>query len=155
MDNPFWEFSLATYGREGVPPVCLALQDELGVDVNILLYAAWLASMDEQLTSSHLAGLEDRVRPWRRRVVQPLRALRRQLRDYPSAAAVREQVKQLELDTERQQQDSMRHYYGNSQPLSAVEGTLRANLRELVDCLPGRREEAESSLQAFADLLQT
>ena len=154
MDNPFWQFSLSIYGLEGMPPICLALQDELGFDVNILLYAAWLAALDKRLTSPHLAGLEDRVRPWRQQVVQPLRALRRQLRQYPPAVAVREQLKQLELDSERQQQDAMWRYYGNSQPLPTVEGALWENLGELVDCMPDHRREAERQLTAFVGLVQ-
>ena len=154
MDNPFWEFSLAAYGLEGVSPACLAIQDELGVDVNILLYAAWLAATDRQLTRSHLAGLEDAVRPWRLRVVQPLRSLRQELRDYPAAASVREQVKELELNAERQQQDAMWHYYGNSEPPGVVEGALRVNLGALADSLPGYRGDAEKYLEVFAELLE-
>lgn len=154
MDNPFWDFSLVSYGQQGMPQACLALQDELGLDVNTLLYAAWLASMDQQLTQQHLQGLEDRVGPWRERVVRPLRALRRELRDYSPAAGVREQIKQLELDSERQQQDEMWHYYGNSRPLPAVEEALWVNLGELMQGLPDQRKEAETYLKVFVGLLQ-
>jgi uncharacterized protein (TIGR02444 family) len=37
-DDPFWRFSLDLYGRPGVAPACLALQDEAGADVNLVLY---------------------------------------------------------------------------------------------------------------------
>jgi len=36
--NPFWDFSLAVWGREAVKPACLALQARHGIDVNILLF---------------------------------------------------------------------------------------------------------------------
>jgi hypothetical protein len=37
IDNPFWDFSLALYAKEGVADACLLLQDKLGYDVNLLL----------------------------------------------------------------------------------------------------------------------
>ena len=40
LDNPFWQFSLDAYQRDGVQPACLSLQDDWGLDVNVLLYAA-------------------------------------------------------------------------------------------------------------------
>ena len=42
MTNEFWDFSLATYAEEGVAQSLLAMQDELGLDVNVLLYASAL-----------------------------------------------------------------------------------------------------------------
>ena len=97
MSNPFWEFSLAHYALDGVPQACLALQDEFGLDVNVLLYGAWLAAMDRCLTLEHLEDMERHIAPWRDRVVQPLRALRRQWRDYPAASGIRDEIKRLEL----------------------------------------------------------
>jgi hypothetical protein len=47
MNNPFWEYSLSHYVREGVADACLALQDGHGLDVNMLLYGAWLGSMGQ------------------------------------------------------------------------------------------------------------
>ena len=37
-DNPFWNYSLALYARAEVAKTCLALQDRLGLDVNLLLF---------------------------------------------------------------------------------------------------------------------
>ena len=39
-----WRFSLTVYGRAGVPAACLALQDEGGRDVNLLLYCCWVGA---------------------------------------------------------------------------------------------------------------
>ena len=49
--SPFWTFSLRIYGQPGVPPACLTLQDEHGVDVNVLLFALYAASCGRQLAS--------------------------------------------------------------------------------------------------------
>ena len=45
MNNPFWEYSVQQYARPGVADTCLVLQDEHTLDVNMLLYAAWLSSV--------------------------------------------------------------------------------------------------------------
>jgi len=100
MSNPFWDYSLATYGLDGVASTCLALQDTIGLDVNLLLYAAWLARMDQRLSGEHLAGLEAEIVDWREMVIKPLRTLRRQLQDYSRASGVREEIKALELRAE-------------------------------------------------------
>ncbi len=34
--NPFWDFSLAVWGREAVEPACLELQARHGIDVDAL-----------------------------------------------------------------------------------------------------------------------
>jgi uncharacterized protein (TIGR02444 family) len=128
MNNPFWAFSLAHYALDDVPEACLALQDGFGLDVNVLLYAAWLAEMDRCVTPEHLEALEAIIGPWRTRVVQPLRALRRQWRNYPQASGIRNQIKTLELDSERQQQDMMLAHYQSVEALPLAVCPLEENL---------------------------
>ena len=128
MSNPFWEFSLAHYELDDVPQACLALQDEFGLDVNLLLYAAWLAGMDRCLTLEHLKDMDVTIAPWRTRVVQPLRALRRQWRNYPAASGIRNEIKRLELDSERRQQDMMLAHYHSVAVLSPAARPLQENL---------------------------
>ena len=41
LDTALWRFVLPFYGSAGVSPACLVLQDRIGVDVNILLVAAY------------------------------------------------------------------------------------------------------------------
>ena len=133
MSNNFWAFSLATYGAEGVAEICIRAQDEMDLDVNVILYACWLASQGRRMTSSHHAELEMRVSEWRQRVVRPLRALRRDLRHYPEAHALRESIKSLELQSERQQQDMMWDYFQSAQPLPVAPTAPLENLALLVD----------------------
>ena len=38
----FWGFSLRIYARQDVPQACLALQDEGGADVNLVLFLLYL-----------------------------------------------------------------------------------------------------------------
>ena len=41
--SPFWRFSLRFYRRREVADACIALQEEAGVDVNLLLFLLWHA----------------------------------------------------------------------------------------------------------------
>jgi uncharacterized protein (TIGR02444 family) len=77
----FWEFSLDFYGRAGVAEACIALQDRRGCDVNMILYCCWIGlSGRGRLDRAALAAAEAAVAPWRRGVVEPLRAARRAIK---------------------------------------------------------------------------
>lgn len=101
----FWDYSLTVYGREGVAPACLALQDRRGLDVNLLLFCGWSGAQGVSLEAAELAALDEMVRPWRRAVVQPLRGVRRWLKSQSlapaaSADALRERLLAEELRAE-------------------------------------------------------
>lgn len=109
-ETRFWDFSLAVYGRPGVAPACLALQDRHGLDVNLLLYCGWSGSRGRRLDARALEALDGRVAAWRDEVVLPLRAVRRWLKTQETAPgedppALREEVKRLELEAERIEQE--------------------------------------------------
>jgi uncharacterized protein (TIGR02444 family) len=112
--NPFWDFSLAVYRRAGVADACIRLQDEAGVDVNLLLFVCWLATVrDRALDEAEVRDLVARTEGWRDRVVRPLRAVRRWMKGReaglpPDAvASLRSEVKRVELESERLQQDML------------------------------------------------
>ena len=111
--SPFWTFSLRIYGQPGVPPACLTLQDEHGVDVNVLLFALYAASCGRQLATGDVARITDNIEPWRATTVVPLRQVRRWLRETPEGfeadgvAALRQRVKAIELEAERLQQEAL------------------------------------------------
>lgn len=128
MSNPLWDYSLAIYRLDEVAPSCIALQDTFDIDVNLLLYAAWLAQLQRSLGDDHLAALEACVSDWREKVVKPLRALRRELRDYASAASVRDELKRLELRAEREQQDRMYAFHQRAPGLPRGDDSLLENL---------------------------
>ncbi len=79
-DNPFWNFSLDVYAAPGVAAECLALQRTWNIDINILLFCAWLGSKNRVLTESNLAEIDARVREWRETIVLPLRGVRQNLK---------------------------------------------------------------------------
>lgn len=111
--SPFWTFSLSVYGRKGVPPACLTLQDQSGVDVNVLLFCLYLGSRGRALSQADVAAIREAVEPWRRDVVVAVRQARRSLKEPPSpfhgpaVDALRKAVKAAELEAERIQQETL------------------------------------------------
>ena len=105
MCADLWSFALSTYARPGVEAACLRLQAK-GADVCLLLCGAWLEQRGVTPTAERLQALQHMARPWQKEVVEPLRQVRVQWRamaqqDEP-LAALRERVKALELEAERQ-----------------------------------------------------
>ncbi len=100
-------FALALYRSGDVSPACLALQDRLDVDVNLVLYAAFVGAVRAQvLTEAHLNSARCVVDEWHREVVRPLRSVRRRLKTGPSPAPtpatmeLRRELQRLEIKAE-------------------------------------------------------
>jgi uncharacterized protein (TIGR02444 family) len=104
----FWRFSLEFYGRPGIAPCCLDLQDRFGRDVNLVLYACWVgASGRGRLTLPDLARAEAAVEPWRRRIVERLRELRRLAREEAESEALHAALRAAELKAEEHAQNRL------------------------------------------------
>ncbi len=107
LENDFWEFSVATYSAPGVADECIALQDRFGVDVNIVLFSAWLGwSRKVRLMPQDVETIDSIVASWREGVVKPLRAARRSIAANSQYAfgELRTQIKCIELEAERIEQ---------------------------------------------------
>ncbi len=127
LEAECWAFALAIYAKPGVAEACLALQDEAGVDVMLLLTATFAAVKHRVLLTAHeIRVLDEACRPWREQIVRPLRTIRSGLKTGPQPAPsnatepFRSQVKALELAAEK------------------LENKL------LVECLPLRLPEKET-----------
>jgi uncharacterized protein (TIGR02444 family) len=105
MHPDLWSFSLDLYAKPGVEPACLTLQNA-GANVCLLLCGLWLEQRGVACDEHRLQQLRQLAEPWDKEVVQPLRTLRIQwktsARQDPSLDNLREQVKRLELEAERQ-----------------------------------------------------
>jgi uncharacterized protein (TIGR02444 family) len=138
----FWAFSLGVYARPGVPPACLALQDEGGADVNLLLFLLYVADCGRMLDSDEVAALDAATRDWREQVVKPLRGVRRVLKTDVGAfaaadsARLRDRVKRIELAAEKLQQHTL-------EALAPVDTAGVA--------APSRRHAAASHLAHYAE----
>jgi uncharacterized protein (TIGR02444 family) len=144
--NPFWEFSLALYRRPGVAGQCIELQDSLGLDVNLLLYACYAAACGVRLSASDIDTVESGIRHWRETTVRPLRKLRRH-----STGQLKEKLLEAELAAERTQQGQMwaeRSPVGDWPPAGAASDLLGTNLDALAAAadIPAQRLDSFRAL---------
>lgn len=152
-DNPFWDFSVRVYGRGDVAAACLALQERLGADVNILLYCAWLGlAHNRQLTDGEIAKISAAVADWHMAVVRPLRSLRQRLKadragaPPDTAERVRDRIKGTELDAERAEQLMLyRMGFGASAGSAGAVSTARGNARAYLDTLGNGMSAADEA----------
>lgn len=124
-DNAFWRFSLSVYGQADVAGECLALQETLGIDVNLLLFCAWLGARGITLRSEDIEGAVEVVAAWHQSIVRPLRGVRQWVKTVKrdGFASFRERVKKLELDAEQIEQAAL---FAHSKEIRAVAGADRA-----------------------------
>ena len=136
--SPFWRFSLRFYRQPEAADACIALQEQAGVDVNLLLFLLWHATLGRELSANEVAKLEARVGLWREATVIPLRSVRRALKSPPDLVAgataelFRTKIKAVELEAERLQQEAM---------------------YELAHPVPFGREAASQEIAARANML--
>jgi uncharacterized protein (TIGR02444 family) len=121
--NPFWSYSLRVYKRQAVAPSCIALQDRAGIDVNLLLFCLWAGRNGVALKATTMKAALSVSNEWRVAVVQPLRNVRRHLKEpaqsSPALRTLRERVLASELQAERLQQDAL---YALARPVKPGKG---------------------------------
>ncbi len=118
MDEPtdFWSYSLDVYSRPGVASACLALQEELDIDVNVLLYCCWHGMTRGVVNDRDFAAVLEFTGNWSSALVKPLRSARSWLKNEgcdhdeiprEDCEALRKSIKAAELASERLQQIAM------------------------------------------------
>jgi len=157
-DNEFWRFSLAIYRTPGVPAECLALQDALSADVNLLLFCAWIgASRRSAVTEADLDGARRVVDVWHEQAVRPLRHVRQFMKAYvsPECQALRNRIKGDELEAEQIEQ-AMLFAHGQTvwpqvgivEPSLAVPANIRMFLRSQQNIVPGEAALPQRLIEA-------
>ena len=53
----FWTFSLNVYAEQEVADVCLNLQDQFDVDVNVLLFMLWSADQGRRISLQEIRDI--------------------------------------------------------------------------------------------------
>jgi uncharacterized protein (TIGR02444 family) len=99
-----WPFALELYGRPGVAPLLLELQDVHGQCVPFVLWSLWLVASGRRIDAAEAAACAELARAWQDAAVAPLRQMRRELKARAKTqvqARVRDGVKALELEAER------------------------------------------------------
>lgn len=110
----FKRFALELYRRAGVADACLDLQNRHDLDVNVVLFAAFVGGARGQtLTIADLDLAQRRVDAWHREVVRPLREVRQRLKTGPAPApndatgGLRRKLAQLEIEAEMIELDQL------------------------------------------------
>ena len=111
--DALWSFIVTLYGEKAVMAACLALQDEHGLDVDLLLYACWAAGRGYSLDDADLDRLSAAAKAWQDGLIKPVRALRRRLRrdrlgaGADRAESFRRRLEAIEIEAERVALDLM------------------------------------------------
>jgi uncharacterized protein (TIGR02444 family) len=130
-------FAIAVYRKPEVADACLTLQEELGLDVPVLLFSAWFACTCGKIDEKMLAEVIDRSRPFSLHVVQPIRQVRRWMKQPAESQktimasaneeawqSLRERIKSIEISAELLWLDALQNLT-ESQVLRAKNINLR------------------------------
>ena len=135
-DHPFWDYACAVYGREGVSPALIAMQDRHGLDVNILLLCLWVSHSGRGvLADGELDHVLAVSASWNPAIVCGLRQLRVRLRDGVARVprehsdAIRKRILETEIDAEHVEQLAL------VAGLAGHEDTTRPVEQRFGDCL--------------------
>lgn len=138
------------YSSNDVANACLELQNDHGLDVNMLLLCVWFGQNFGLLSDTSLQQAIAFSNHWRGHVVQPLRDTRQWMKSHSpqiesqqsSFSEVREQVKKVELKAEKHQQSALEEIVisgvigkgkieGKAKGLVAIQTNLQTLLSEL------------------------
>ncbi|MAK83776.1 TIGR02444 family protein [Phenylobacterium sp.] len=118
-----WSWAVSVYGRPGVAEAALALQDDHGQCVPLLLWAVFARPTQADLIGRAVSL----ARAWEAAAILPLRVARRGLKaelagvEAPAREALRARVKAAELESERLLLSALADLDGGGQaPLEAA-----------------------------------
>lgn len=117
----FWQFSLATYAPNKA--VYLALQDNFGLNVNLLLLCQFIASKGYHLGIEHIGALHQTIAKLDNQIQQ-----HRDKRRSENNSQRRQQLLQKELELEKQQQEQLITCLNNL-PVSSGDNAALDNLK--------------------------
>lgn len=168
MHESFWDYSCRLYARPLVSSTCLALQNEHGLDVNLLLFATWHAHTRGPLDAATLDAARGysvaysgavvrslrKARTWLKKQAQGMDDISMQERE--GMLDLRDQIAALELHAEHFQQDRLEALCkAPSQALD--EATQRqaaiANLYAVISTETARDHALQSKLDTLINAL--
>lgn len=123
LDNPFWQFSLQRYALPGVADICLQLQQDVSVDINLLLWCLWLEEQGHQLNDKDWFAGQRAIAATNSDLIRPLRALRRML---PRQEQSYRDCLAIELAAEQRAQAELYQYFLQHTPQQTDELTVAA-----------------------------
>ena len=165
-----WAQILEIYAVPGVQPACLFLQDRFRVDITLLLFSLALGRCRLQpLDRSEIVEADRLIAHWRVTVVQPLRGVRKALKDRVEpvppgqSASIREAIKRAEQSAEEIEFDVLAEHHANRSVLldehgwaaPAIETVVAYFAGNTVSSTAAERAEAVSAIAYAAELTRT
>ncbi len=152
--QPLWDFALAFYAQPQIAEICVHLQDSYKVNVCLLIGLRWLDESGKHLSDAQFADLQTYIQVWTQQVVEPLRSLRRLLKQpvaaYPqdeTQAQIRISIKQAELLAEKKLLLEIEAW---SQQLSQTQDSLiKSNLDVYLSALDVNHDTVELLQRKF------
>ena len=126
LDNPFWQYACSTYKIPGVEEFLLALQDDHGLNVNLVLLMCWLAEQNRHITEQQLVKFIDAITITEQQIMQPLRSARYAMKSdtlipetlYRQYSKLELQIEQVIINRLHQESLTVRTYIENSDSLT-------------------------------------
>ncbi len=151
MHKRLWAYAQAWYELPEVAKACLTLQDLAGVNVNMLLTAAWLATGNYRWSRAQVRESEDSCADWQHNFVLPQRQIRRYLKAVRALSELYQKALELELLAEKAQllllEGLATRWVPETTPVQPLE-LFRYNL----DCyLEGTAADADPACKAARD----
>ncbi|GAB1260912.1 TIGR02444 family protein [Aurantivibrio plasticivorans] len=77
LENPLWDYVTTLYGNKRLQGLLLEWQDNVGVNINVVLFMLWLAEQRKVMDEGQIDVIESAIESLHHSFVLPLRALRR------------------------------------------------------------------------------
>ncbi len=107
----FWDFSNHLYREPGVEQICLEMQDQVGADVNMILFACWYGATRGKLPQPLFERALQFSSQWNNAITSALRQGRRWMKETPpdtndpdlqaQFVLLREEIIKVELQAEQ------------------------------------------------------
>ena len=159
QSTSLWDFSNQLYNREGIASVCLRLQDEYRLDVNLLLFCCWCAHFERELPEETWEKILDFSNQWKSQVVQPLREVRKWMKLESSPYSqenqffvLRDRIKMDELAAEKIHQDFIESNLQNLLETKTEFSDARANSL-ITKLLQTNKIEKDGEINALLETL--
>ena len=100
-NNPLWDYAIDLYSQQGVADKLLLMQNNYGLNVNVLITMCWLGKEGKAIHTEQLEALLNLIDVFDKAVIQNIRTARKALKDQEHASYdIYENIKALELDCE-------------------------------------------------------
>jgi len=80
-NSEFWNYSTQIWTLPDVESLCLELQNNYDINVNLILYCCWVGDKNLNLNDDDLQILLDTIQPWQT-MIKPLRDSRKMMQQH-------------------------------------------------------------------------